>query len=177
MNILLIILAAIAGLIVLLLLLALFIKKDYVIERQIIINKPKADVFNYIKYLKNQDYYSKWVMTDPGMKKTFTGADGSEGFTYAWDSNIKAAGKGEQEIKSITEGESLDFEVRYKKPFEGIANTPMAVEAIHANGTKLTWGMRGRSKYPMNLMNLFISKLLGNDLQTSLTNLKTLLEK
>ncbi|MDB5209066.1 MAG: Polyketide cyclase / dehydrase and lipid transport [Flavisolibacter sp.] len=177
MNILLIILSAIVGLIALLLLIALFVKKDYVIEREITIGKPKADVFNYIKHLKNQDHYSKWVMTDPNMNKTFTGTDGTEGFIYAWDSTNKAAGKGEQEIKNITEGERLDVEVRFEKPFAGIANTPMITEAIHANGTKLKWGMNGRSKYPMNLMNLFMAKMLGKDLETSLTNLKIILEK
>ena len=29
-----------------------FIKKDYTIRRQITINKPKAEVFNYIRFLK-----------------------------------------------------------------------------------------------------------------------------
>ncbi len=36
--------------------------------------------------------------------------------------------------------------------------------------------MKGKSKYPMNLMNLFIDKMLGKDLTTSLSNLKNILE-
>lgn len=45
------------------------------------------------------------------------------------------------------------------------------------NETLVTWGMMGKSKYPMNLTNLFIDKLLGNDLEISLNHLKKILEK
>ena len=159
------------------LIIALFVKKEYSIEREITINKPQKEVFNYVKYLKNQDYYSKWVMTDPEMKKDFRGTDGTEGFVYAWDSKNKNAGKGEQEITKITEGERLDIEVRFEKPFEGIATTPITTEALSENQTKVKWGMNGKSKYPMNFMNLFMDNMLGKDLEKSLTNLKGILEK
>ncbi len=87
MNILIKILIGIGALIAVLLIVALFVKKEYTIEREITINKPKTEVFNYVKHLKNQDNYSKWVMQDPGMKKEFRGTDGTVGFVYAWDSN------------------------------------------------------------------------------------------
>ena len=48
---------------------ALFISKEMKAEREIVINKPKQQVFDYIKYVKNQDNYSKWNKMDPGMKK------------------------------------------------------------------------------------------------------------
>jgi hypothetical protein len=32
--------------------------KNYHLERSILINKPLAEVFNYIKYIKNQDNWS-----------------------------------------------------------------------------------------------------------------------
>jgi len=178
MNVIIIILIVIATLIALLLLLALFVKKGYSVEREIIINKPRNDVFNYIKYLKNQDHYSKWVMTDPHMKKDFRGTDGTIGFVYAWEGNQKA-GKGEQEIKKITEGERLDVEVRFVKPFEAIANTPFTTESVNGSQTKVKWGMTSQMKYPMNIMLLFMNfdKLLGTDLEISLGNLKNILER
>jgi hypothetical protein len=171
------ILIIIAALIVLLLVIALFSKKGYSIQRDIVINRPKQEVFDYIKLLKNQDHFSKWVMTDPNMKKVFTGTDGTVGFVYAWEGN-KKAGKGEQEIMKIAEGERLDVEVRFIKPFEGIAQTPFITTAV-GNQTKLTWGMTSSMKYPMNIMLLFLSmeKMLGKDLEISLTNLKTILER
>lgn len=62
-------------------------KKDSLIQRSIIINKPKQEIFNYVKSLMNQENFSKWVMTDPDMKKSFKGTDGTVGFCYAWDGN------------------------------------------------------------------------------------------
>jgi hypothetical protein len=176
MNIVITILGIIALLIVLLLIVALFVRKEYTIEREITINKPTREVFDYVKYLKNQDHYSKWVRTDPNMKKVFRGMDGTVGFVYAWDSTNKNAGKGEQEIKKITEGKEVDVEVRFERPFEGIAKTPIKTESISANQTRVRWGMEGKSKYPMNLMNLFLLDLLGKDLEVSLADLKKILE-
>lgn len=93
MNILLKILIGIGALIVLLLIVAIFVKNEYSVQREIVINRSKQEVFDYIKYLKNQDQYNKWVMMDPEMKKTFRGTDGKIGFVYAWDGN-DIAGKG-----------------------------------------------------------------------------------
>jgi hypothetical protein len=97
---------------------ALFVKKDYEVTRNITINKPKQELFDYLKYLKNMDNYSRWAKMDPDMKKTYTGTDGTVGFISAWDSDKDSVGKGEQEIKKITEGERIDMEVRFKVPFE-----------------------------------------------------------
>jgi hypothetical protein len=177
MDILIAILLLLAAIILVFLIAALFIKRDYTIEREIVINKPKAEVFNYVKFLRNQDNFNKWVMIDPGMKKSFTGTDGTVGFIYAWDSTNKSAGKGEQEIKEIREGEKLGVEVRFEKPFAGIAKTPMITESLSANQTRVRWGMQGTSKYPMNFMNLFMEKILGKDLEASLVTLKMILEK
>lgn len=177
MKILIIILGIIVALIAALLIVALFIKKEYVIKRSITINKPKQEVFNYVKLLKNQDHYSKWVRQDPTMQKNFRGTDGTVGFVYAWDSKDKNAGKGEQEIMHITEGEKLEIEIRFIKPFEGVAKAPIITESVSDHQTKVTWGMEGKNKYPFNLMNLFMHDMLGKDVDTSLAMLKDILEK
>lgn len=156
---------------------ALFVKKDYTIEQEITINKPKQEVFDYVKYLKNQDNYSKWVMLDPAMKKDFRGTDGTVGFVYAWDSQNKNAGKGEQEISSLKEGQEVNMEVRFERPFKNTANTFITTQAVSPTETKVRWGMRGKNSYPMNLMNVFIPGILGKDLATSLATLKGILEK
>ncbi len=110
------------------------------------------------------------------MKKDFRGTDGTVGFVYAWDGN-KRAGKGEQEIKKVVEGERLDSEVRFEKPFEGIAQIRIIIEETVENKTKVSWAMKGTNKFPMNITNLFLNKLLGKDLEISLKALKATLEK
>jgi hypothetical protein len=178
MQILLVILGVIVGIIVLILLLALIAPKKYHVSRDIVINRSSADVFNYARFIKNQDYYNKWVMMDPDMKKKFRGTDGTVGFVYGWNGN-KRAGEGEQEIKGLKENELVDLEVRFVRPFAAVAKTPITITAQGANQTQLKWSMSSEMKYPMNFMLLFMSmdKVLGKDLETTLNTLKGILEK
>jgi hypothetical protein len=179
MNIITLILIVIAGLIFLILLIALFTKKAYSIERQITINKPSYVVFDFVKQLKNQDTFSKWATMDPDMKKEYRGVDGTVGFVSAWDSENKKVGKGEQTIKKISEGVSIDYDLHFIKPFEGLAEAGMYTESLNPNQTKVKWKINSSMKYPMNLMLLFMNmeKMIGDDLSTGLTNLKNILEK
>lgn len=173
------ILFTILGIIALALIVALFMPKQYAVEREVVINQPKDTVFNYVKYLKNQDNFSVWSKTDPNMKKTFTGVDGTIGAIAAWESDNEEVGVGEQEIINIAEGKQIDFELRFKVPFESTAKAYMITEVISPNETKTKWGFKGAMDYPMNLMLpiLQMEKLIGNDLQTGLENLKIILEK
>src|SRR5215831_17342906 len=139
----LIILLVIVAIIVIILLAAASTSKDYVIERNIIINRPKQEVFDYVKYLKNSVNYNKWVMVDPNLRKDYKGIDGTIGFIYYWDSDNKQVGKGEQEITKIDEGERIDYEIRFIKPFEGISVAYITTEAVSPNQTKVTWVFKG----------------------------------
>ncbi len=171
------ILIGIAAVIVLLLIAALFVSKKYRVESEVLINRDKHDVFEYIRYLKNQDFYSKWVMSDPHKKTAFRGNDGSAGFVYAWDSENKSAGKGEQEIVNIDEGHNIDIEIRFEEPFKGVAQTRLNTESVSGDKTRVNWSMEGEQKYPMNLMTLFMKQMLVKDMDTSLATLKGIMEK
>lgn len=171
------ILAGLVALVVLLLIVALFVKKDYKVERAITINQPREKVFAFVKYLKNQDHYNKWLMMDPNARKEHRGTDGTTGFVLTWDSENKNVGKGEQQITLIKEGEVIDTRIHFIRPFEGIGLTEIRTEEVSGQQTRVKWGMSGKSTYPFNLMNLFIDKLLGKDLEESLGNLKNVLEK
>ncbi|MFT3937008.1 MAG: SRPBCC family protein [Chitinophagaceae bacterium] len=179
MGILLAIIGIILGLIVLLMFIALFIKREYTVEREVDIAKPTVQVFDYIKYIKNQDQYSVWNQLDPNMQKTYTGADGTVGFMYAWDSQDKRAGKGEQQISSIKEGERVETALHFIRPFEGRSTAYMTTAATGGNSTKVKWGINGKMNYPMNIMLLVLNmeKMMGKDLSGGLNNLKALLEK
>jgi hypothetical protein len=157
----------------------IFVKREYTVEREIIINKPKQQVFDYVKYLKNQDYYSKWATMDPKMKKEYTGTDGTVGFISAWDSENKELGRGEQEISKITEGERIDFQLRFYEPMASVSPAYMTTDSISATQTKVKWGMSGTMAYPTNVVLMFmdINEILGRDLTTGLTALKGVLEK
>lgn len=172
------ILLGIGFIIAILLIMALFLKKDYAIERSITIQKPVVEVFEYIKLLKNQNNYSKWSTMDKAMTKTYSGTDGTVGFISAWDSKNEDVGTGEQEIKKITEGERIDFELRFIKPFEATEAAYMTTTAVAPDQTEVRWGFNGHMAYPTNIWLLFLDfeKMIGTDLEIGLQNLKKELE-
>lgn len=168
---------AVFVIIVLALLAGLFMKKEYSIERSVAISAPKDVVFNYIKHIKNQDYYSTWNKKDPAMKKDYKGTDGEIGFVSSWVGN-KDVGTGEQEIKGIKDGERIDMELRFKEPMEMTNTAYMTTESEGENQTKVKWGFNGKMNYPMNVMMPFLGmdKMLGDELQSGLNDLKAIME-
>ncbi|HOY19599.1 MAG TPA: SRPBCC family protein [Haliscomenobacter sp.] len=160
------------------LIVALFVKKDYVVEREIVINKPKVEVFEYIKFIKNLDNYSIWNKLDPNMKKSYKGTDGTVGFVAAWESKDINVGVGEQEIMKIIENQRIDTKLRYKVPLESEDDDYMITEDAGNNQTKVKWGLKAEIPYPMNFMLLFrdMDKDVGIYLEQGLKNLKSVLE-
>jgi hypothetical protein len=172
------ILYAIIALIVIVLIIGLFVKRDYSVEREVTINKSKDVVFNYVKYLENQNKYSVWAKTDPNMKSTFTGTDATAGFISAWESQDKHVGKGEQEITKIIDGERIDYELRFFEPMKATNLAYIITESSSEDQTIVRWGFSGHMNYPMNLMLLFVNmnKAIGKDFEQGLNNLKVILE-
>lgn len=178
MKILKITLIVLAGVLVIALITSLMMKKDYSVEKEVVVNKPLNEVFDYIKHLKNQDTYSVWAKMDPKMRKTFSGEDATVGFVSAWDSDVEDVGSGEQEITKIIEDQRVEFELRFFEPFESTEVAYMRVEKITENETKVFWGIKGHLGVPGNLFMFIINfeEMIGNDLQNGLENLKSVLE-
>ena len=173
------ILLTVIGVIALALITALFVKKEIGTEKEVLISRHKDQVFAYIKLLKNQDLYSKWASMDPDMVHSYRGTDGTVGFVSGWDSKKDDVGAGEQEITKITEGERIDYALRFLKPFESEAETWFITTAVDSAQTKVKWGFKGKMNYPLNLMRLFMDmdESIGKDFETGLSNLKAQLEK
>ncbi len=165
------ILLGLLGVVILLLIIAAFLPKTFKSERSIVINLPQQEVFDYVKYVKNQDNYGKWNLMDPEMQKSYEGTDGTVGFKYSWDG--KKVGKGTQTIVSITEGQEIETSLDFG--FGDPAASHMILEPVSASETKVTWGISGKSPWPMNIMGYVYD--MGDDFEEGLTNLKNLLEK
>jgi hypothetical protein len=175
MNILITILLVIASIIALLLIIAAFTKKGYHIRCEIIINAPLQKVFDYIKLLKNWDNFNERATADPSKKNEFKGTDGTVGFIYAWSGN-KKVGEGEKEIMSISEGEKIETEIRFVKPFVLTGYTNMATAPISPTQTRVTFSNTSTLKYPLNILLLMVEKGIAKDMDISLSALKNILE-
>jgi len=165
----------IIAIIVLPFIIALFLPKNYSVARSVVINKPVPMVFDYVKLISNQLTYNKFAMKDPNQKIVTTGTDGTVGFIQSWNGNNQA-GEGEQEITGVIENERINIEIRFVRPFKSTAHVFIVTEPVTEHSTKMTWGMSGHSKYPLNLMSAIMTGPLGNDINSSLNVLKRILE-
>jgi hypothetical protein len=171
--------SVLAVLIAAVLILAAVVPSKFEVARDVVINNPKTAVYDYVVLLKNQDQFSVWAQMDPHMQKEFKGTDGSVGFISSWKSDSAEVGSGEQEIMAIDPGKRIDYELRFKEPWESTSPAYITVNEIDSTATKVVWGFKGEMPYPMGLALLFMDmeEQLGGDLSTGLSNLKSILEK
>ena len=170
------ILLVLAGIVALVFIMALFMKKEHYVKREIIIHAPRQKVFDFLKLLKNQEQFNKWATADKkNRKEEFKGTDGTVGFIYAW-SGDKSAGQGEKEIKNIVEGKRIETEIRFVKPMRISASVIFETESLSENQTKVNLINTGTLKYPLNIMIPMAEKRFPKDMDESLSTLKNILE-
>ena len=165
------------GIAALILILAVIAPKRYDVNRSVTIARPKAEVFEYLRYLQKQDEWSPWNKKDPDMKKQFEGTDGEVGAISKWQGN-KDVGEGEQELIRIVDGEVVESRLRFFKPWKSESDAYMRTVDSGDGGTVVTWGFSGKNKFPISIMMLFMNmdKAVGKDFEEGLTTLKSRLE-
>lgn len=165
------------GIFAILIILALIAPKTYNVFRTIEIDSPKATVFPHLRYLNKQQEWSPWAKKDPNMERKLSGTDGEVGAVSYWNGN-KEVGEGEQEITKIVNGERVEGELRFFKPWKSESDCYMHLEETASGKSKVTWGFSGKNKFPMSIMMLFMSmdKMVGKDFEEGLQTLKTKLE-
>ncbi len=168
----------VAVIIGILIVLAIAAPKKYNVSRSVTINKPKAEVFEYLKYIKKQDEWSPWQKRDPNMKRKFTGEDGAVGFVSWWDSDHKQVGSGEQEIVMLKPNDRIESALRFLKPWKSESMGYFDLSDGANGATHVAWGFYGENKPPMNIMMLFFNmdKAVGKDFEEGLAELKRILE-
>lgn len=157
---------------------ALFVRKDYSVEREIKVGKPNQVVFDYIRYLKNHDHFSKWGNMEPHVISQYYGTDGSAGFIATWESNTRRVGKGEQRITQVAVPKRIDIELRILKPYPSVAHVYLTTDPTSRHETVVLWGFESKMNYPSNFMLLFnVEKAIGKDIEAGLNRIKQQLEK
>lgn len=146
-------------------------------ERSIVINAPKAYLFEQVRLLANNQKWSPWAEKDPNMKTKLAGTDGTIGAVYSWEGNDDV-GKGEQTITKIEDQKRVEVKLHFMEPFESEASSYIVLED-DPNGVKVTWGFNGGMPRPWNVMSLFMNmeKTIGDDFALGLEKLKALAEK
>jgi uncharacterized membrane protein len=149
-------------------------KKEMVINSEIVIDRPKDEVWNYVKLLRNQEDYNTWIRQDPNIKMNYKGTDGTHGFIAAWESRTRM-GDGEQEIIKVDEGESYEAELRFRR-HENTTHIKTTLDPVENSKTRVSIVMSATPSFPMNLMVHIMKKVLKKDMDKNSANLKRVLE-
>ena len=170
------VLFGILGLLIVLIGLMFILPQTYHVERSVEIDAPVKLVKEQSVEFSNFTLWSPWSKLDPEMNIKYSGIEGEIGSKYEWSGN-EDVGKGSQEITNISD-DRVDIALTFIEPWEDKANTYFAFESLDKT-TKVTWGMDGEMKRPMNLMSLFMNmeKVIGNDYEEGLNALKERCEK
>ncbi|NND51315.1 MAG: SRPBCC family protein [Flavobacteriaceae bacterium] len=165
------------GIIAVIIILAIIAPKTYDVSRSIVINKARPQVYDYLRYVKNQDHWSPWKNKDPNMKQSYEGTDGEIGFVAKWEGN-KEVGMGEQELKHLVENERIVTALRFLKPWKSQSDGYFNLKEIDSGTTEVSWGFAGKNPIPFNIMMLFwnFEKAVGKDFDEGLSELKRVLE-
>jgi effector-binding domain-containing protein/uncharacterized protein YndB with AHSA1/START domain len=146
------------------------------VEESILIDAPPSAVFAEISDYNNWKAWSAWDKLDSNMIQEYTGDQGTVGYTNTWKSNVQEVGNGRQEIVEIEENKML----KSKMNFEGWDADNFAtfnLEEIEGGKTKVTWDMNGaKTPFYMNFINGLMKPTIVKSYQTSLANLKTVVE-
>jgi hypothetical protein len=168
----------VVGLLFLALVIAAFSRKDFSVEREIVINRPTAAVFEFLKYQQNQIHYNPWLIKYSISKMDYTGKDGQVGFRHTWNSANTEVGSGEESITNVTNNKRIDIELHFMSPIDRWSQAWLMTDSLGENKTRVKWGFSGRIKYPLNVVLVFINmdKQIGNELAQGLDLMKNYLE-
>jgi hypothetical protein len=156
---------------------ALFVPRTYTVSVSETINQPQQIVYDYVRMLDNQRYYSIWVMQDTDLNPEIIGTDGAVGAVQKWNSKLDDVGEGEQEITSLTP-DRMDIDLRFIRPFKGNSKAANLFKSVSDNQTQITSEFYSNDRYPLNLMSYFLGRKMIREAQIrNLQNLKNILEK
>ena len=150
---------------------------NFEVRRSTTIQAPADKIYPLINDFQQWSVWSPYEKLDPAMKRSYSGAASGRGAVYAWEGNGKA-GAGRMEIVEATPPSKVAIQLDFIKPFEG-HNIAEFTLAPQGGATQVGWSMRGPSPYIAKLMGIFFNmdKMIGQDFEVGLANLKAAAEK
>ena len=147
-------------------------RSTFRIERSIVVDAPAAACFERIADFHRWRDWSPWEEMDPGMERTFGGADRGVGATYGWRGNRKV-GAGRMEITQAVEPSEVTVALEFIKPFKASNVASFALDQRDGS-TAVRWTMTGRRTLLTKVMEVFKSMdaMMGPDFERGLARLK-----
>ena len=173
------ILWALLALVLLVLVTAATRPDSFRVERSARVQATGVQVLALLEDFHRWAEWSPWEHIDPSMQRSFSGEASGKGAVYAWTGTGKA-GAGRMEILAA-EANRLLIQIDFFKPFtahNSVEFTWVTEGSGEAAATQIHWAMFGPSPFISKLMGLVFNmdKLIGNDFEKGLANLRSVLE-
>lgn len=148
---------------------------NFEVKRSIEINTPAAKIYPMISDLKKFNDWNPFLAQDPASKLTYGTITAGKGAAYSWQGEKSGAGR--MELTDADEPSRLLFNLEFSKPMEGHNKVEFTL-APQANGTRVSWAMRGPMPFVSKLMTIFfdMDKMVGSSFEAGLAQLKKLAE-
>lgn len=149
---------------------------SFLVERSITVVADPDQIRPWIEDFRRWRTWSPWEDLDPGMTRSHSGAVRGVGAVYTWSGNRKA-GAGSMRITG-TEPGRLDLELTFLKPLKAVNEITFLLVPV-AEGTEVTWQMRGEQSRLMKLVGKVFSmdRMVGKDFERGLRQLKHTVEQ
>jgi uncharacterized protein YndB with AHSA1/START domain len=149
----------------------------YTVERSATIDAPPERIYAKIADFRNWTSWSPWEELDPGMDRSYSGAETGPGAVYAWSGNRKA-GQGRMVITDVEAPSRIHIDLVFEKPWKSRNDTVFTIEPTAA-GSNVTWTMTGEKTLMTQVLGLFTSldKMVGPDFEKGLAQLKSTTER
>ncbi len=147
------------------------------VQRSASIKAPPEKVFALINDFQRWGTWSPWEKKDPAMKRTFGATTNGKGASYAWEGN-KDVGQGGMEIAESIPPSTVAINLDFVKPFAAHNKVEFTL-VPSGDATDVTWTMRGDTPYFAKIIHVFLNmdKMVGNDFEAGLANLKAAAEQ
>lgn len=147
------------------------------VQRTTSIKAPPEKIFATLNDFQSWGAWSPYETKDPAMRRTYSATTKGKGAVYEWDGD-KNVGKGRMEITESSPPSKVALNLNMIKPFEAHNVVEFTLEP-QGDATRVTWAMNGRTPYIAKIVHVFmnVDRMVGDDFETGLANLKTLAER
>lgn len=148
----------------------------FAVQRSATIAASPEKVFALVNDVKAFNSWNPYARKDPTIKLRYDGPASGPGAAYAWDS--ESVGAGRMQITEATPSGGVAMRLDFDKPMKA-SNRVEFTLASQGSTTRVTWSMNGAMPYLNRLITIFfdIDKMVGDDFEAGLANLKAAAER
>ncbi len=147
------------------------------VQRATSIKAPPEKIFPLLNDLHNFASWSPYEKKDPAMKRTHSGAPSGKGAVYEWagDRNV---GSGRLTIADSAPPSKVTLDLDMLTPLEAHNVVEFTLQPS-GDSTNVTWAMNGHLPFLAKIVHVFLNvdKMVGQDFEAGLANLKAVAER